>query len=280
MATTEGVKQYHRFERPRTMLIMRLFACGSRLQVFQASAELDVAWAVGAPGAGEAGGHGSRWITPVGPNAEGLLESQNRGVHGSRPHLADFRTLWFHQRVAKGSAVMGGPFDVAPYPPLQAQDFGPGKQYRVEVHNGGKTVVLGDPTDAGFQFTPTYLQPGPDAVDVVIHGLPGRFIEKLAGRHEIPVLLVAQLIEAAGIQRGTPLRLLTCHAGEAPFRGPTAAQQLATEWGGPVEGPNGLLRIYPGRARIDLVDWVVDPSGGMMPDNVRQGQGAWVPHSP
>jgi hypothetical protein len=176
--------------------------------------------------------------------------------------------------------MMGGRFNDAPYPQLQPQDFGPGKQYRVEVQNGGMTVVIGDYTDAGFQNTATYVIPGLYSVDVVIHGLPGRFIEKLAGSYEIPIPLVAQLIESAGVQRGTSLRLLTCHAGEAPMHGPTAAQKLAAEWGGPVLGPNGLLRIAPGHMRIDLVDWVTDPGGEMMPDNVQQGQGVWVSHLP
>jgi hypothetical protein len=140
---------------------------------------------------------------------------------------------------------MGARFHELPYPQLQATDFGPNKPYRVEIWNGGRTVVIGDPADAGFQNTPIYVQPGSDAIDVVIHGLPDRFLEKLAGSFEIPAALVAQLIEATGILRGTPLRLLTCHAGEAPLLGPTSAQQLATDWGGPVEGPNGLLRISP-----------------------------------
>jgi hypothetical protein len=175
---------------------------------------------------------------------------------------------------------MGGPFHDAPFPPLQAQDFGPGKPYRVEARNGGRTIVIGDPTDAGFQNTATYVRPGPQAIDVVIHGLPGRFIEKLAGGLEIPVPLVAELIESVGVPRGTPLRLLTCHAAEAPLLGPSAAQMLATEWAGPVEGPNGMLRISGRGMRVDLVDWVADPGGGLMPDNVRQGAGGWVLHRP
>jgi hypothetical protein len=172
---------------------------------------------------------------------------------------------------------MAGPFNEAPYPQLQVHDFGPGTPYRVIVENGGRTIVIGDHMDLGFQKTHTYVQPGPDAVDVVIHGLPGRFIEQLGGKWEIPVPLVAQLIETAGIRRGTALRLLTCHAAEAPLTGLTAAQQLATEWGGPVTGPNGLLRIGRGTLRIDLVDWDYDPvSGGTSPTIVSQGQGSWV----
>ena len=89
------------------------------------------------------------------------------------------------------------------------------------------------------------------------------------------------MLESTGVLRGTPLRLLTCHAAEAPLNGPAVAQMLATEWAGPVEGPNGMLIIYRGgRMRIDLVDWATDALGGMMPDNVLQGQGSWVTHSP
>ncbi len=175
---------------------------------------------------------------------------------------------------------MGGPFDEPPYPTLQARDFGPGKQFRVEIHNGGRTIVIGDFNDAGFQLTPSYIQPGPDAIDVVIHGLPGRFIEMLAGHHEIPVPLAALLIESAGVQRGTPLRLLSCHAGETPANGEPAAERLAQEWGGSVEGPDGMLRIYPGRMRLDRVDWVPAAGGGMMPDNPQQGRGQWVIFTP
>jgi hypothetical protein len=175
---------------------------------------------------------------------------------------------------------MGGPFSEAPYPQLQVQDFGPGKQYRVAVQHGGRTVVIGDHADAGFQKTHLLVQPGPDEVDVVIHGLPGRFIEKLGGSYEIPPAVVALLIESAGVPRGTPLRLLTCHAGEAPLNGATAAQQLATEWGSPVSGADGLLRIRYNWIAIDLVDWTPDPLGGMTPNVTGTGQGRWHPHTP
>ena len=176
---------------------------------------------------------------------------------------------------------MGRLFDEAAYPPLQDQDFSPFEPFRVELRNMGRTVVIGDYSDLGFQLTPTYVLPGPDAVDVVIHGLPGRFIERLGGSREIPVLLAARLIESVGIVRGTPLRLLTCHAAESPLNGLPAAQMLATEWGGQIEGPDGILIIYRGgRMRIDLVDWADDALGGMMPDIVLQGRGAWVSHSP
>jgi hypothetical protein len=160
-------------------------------------------------------------------------------------------------------------------------DFGLTSQFRVVVQNSGKTVAIGDHTDAAFRNTPTLITPGAAAVDVVIHGLPGRFIEKLGGSREIPVSVLAQLLESAGLQRGTPLRLLTCHAGEAPLKGEPAAQQLATEWGGPVTAPNGLLRIGTGQLRIDLVDWDPDPVlGGMSPSVIGQGQGTWISYTP
>src|SRR6202035_5062027 len=138
-------------------------------------------------------------------------------------------------------------------PALAAADFGPGSQYQVVLQNGGRTAAVGDVADGAFQNVHTLVQPGADAIDVVIHGLPGRFIEKLGGNREVPVPVVAELLESAGIQRGTSPRLLTCHAAEAPFVGAATAQRLATEWGGPVSGPNGLLRIFgKGRMRIDV----------------------------
>jgi hypothetical protein len=175
---------------------------------------------------------------------------------------------------------MGGLFSEPPYPPLQTQDFGPAKQYLVAIHNGGRTIVIGDPTDAGFQKTHTLVQHSAFAVDVVIHGLPGRFIEKLGGSREIPVAVVAWLLESAGVTRGTPLRLLTCHAAEAPLSGAATAQQLATEWNGSVQGANGLLRIRPNQIEIDLVDWSSDPLGGMIPNVTAVGQGSWIPYNP
>jgi hypothetical protein len=175
---------------------------------------------------------------------------------------------------------MGVPFAEPPYPQLRAQDFGPGKQYRVEVHNGGRTIVIGDPPDPGFQKTHTMVQPGTE-VDVVIHGLPGRFIEKLGGSYEIPAAVVAELIELqGGVPRGTPLRLLTCHAGEAPASGPPSAQQLASVWGGTVLGADGILRIRHSGIGIDRVDWDVHPMGGMTPNVTGPGQGVWILHHP
>jgi hypothetical protein len=175
---------------------------------------------------------------------------------------------------------MGRSFSDAPYPQLRVQDFGAGKQCRVEAHHGGRTVVIGDHSDPGFQKTHRLVQPGPDAVDVVIHGLPGRFIDKLGGAQEIPAPVVAQLLGAAGIPRGTPLRLIACHAGESPLNGPAAARLLAREWGGSVLAGNGLMRIQKGGIGIDLVEWDPDPVGGMTPTVTGAGEGGWVLYTP
>ena len=59
---------------------------------------------------------------------------------------------------------MGGPFSEAPYPPLDVYDFGPGKQYGVDVRHGGRTIIVGDRSDQGLLTMPTLVQPGPDAV--------------------------------------------------------------------------------------------------------------------
>ena len=176
--------------------------------------------------------------------------------------------------------MSGGPFDEPPYPQMHQNDFGPGKRCEIDVRHGGRTIMIGDPTDFGFQKTHTLISPGPDAVDIVIHGLPGRFVEKLGGNQEIPASLIAQLLASAGVIRGMPLRLLTCHAGELPLRGTSAAQILAEEWGGLVLGANGLLRIRKGGISIDVVEWVLDPSGGMMPNVIGVDQGTWISHTP
>jgi hypothetical protein len=175
---------------------------------------------------------------------------------------------------------LGGPFHDAPYPALSPADFASGTRYQVTLRNGARSVLIGDVNDAAIQHAASMIQPGPGAVDVIIHGLPGRFIEKFGGSREIPPDLVETLLQSVGIQPGTPLRLLTCHAAELPLVGPTAAQQLANRWGGIVSGPNGLLHIYRGWMRIDLVDWIADPIfGGMMidPSTIRVGAGTFVP---
>jgi hypothetical protein len=177
---------------------------------------------------------------------------------------------------------MGGPYAEVPYPALSPADFGPGSQYQVALQNGGRTVVIGDVSDIALQNTHVLIQPNPDETDVVIHGLPGRFVEALGGHHEIPVPVVVNLLDNAGITRGTPLRLLTCHAAEVPHNGGTIAQMLATEWRGPVSGPNGLLRIFGrGRIRIDLVDWILGPGGVEIdPTTIQMGRGRFIPHTP
>lgn len=175
---------------------------------------------------------------------------------------------------------MGQPFDEPPYPPLTARDFGPGKAYRVEYQNAGQTIAIGEPSDHAFQTAHRHLQPAAGIIDVVLHGLPGRFIESLAGTRQIAPAVIAELLNAAGIAKGTPLRLVTCHAAEAPRHGQPVALQLAHEWGGLVMGASGQLVLTKAGPRIDLVEWEPDPAGGMRPDPVGVNQGAWVWHRP
>ena len=156
----------------------------------------------------------------------------------------------------------------------------PGKAYRVEVHNNGATVAIGDPADLGFQKVPALLQPLPGVVDVVIHGLPGRFMEKVHGSYQIEAPIVAQLLVDAGIVTGTPLRLITCHSAEAPLHGEPVAQRLASVWGGPVLGATGAVLVGNNQIRINLVEWAPDPVGGMQPTVIGWDQGTWITHNP
>jgi hypothetical protein len=172
---------------------------------------------------------------------------------------------------------MPGRFDEAPYPALAVQDFGPGGLLRATTHHAGQAVVIGDHSDAGLQQAPALVVPGATEIDVIMHGLPGRFIDRLGGSQEVPASVVVALLLSAGIPRGAPLRLLICHAAELPLHGPTAAQPLATEWGGPVRGPDGLLVIRAGQLEVHVVEWDHDPvTGGMVPTIVGHGQGNWV----
>jgi hypothetical protein len=141
-------------------------------------------------------------------------------------------------------------------------------------------VVIGDPTDQALQLAPSLIAPDPGAVDVVIHGLPGRFIDAVTGTMEVPVRVVVELLDAAGIPRGTLLRLITCHGGEAPLVGPAVAELLAQEWGAPTAAANGLLRVFHGSFQIDLVEWNPDPVGGMVPVVTGAGQGMWIGFQP
>jgi hypothetical protein len=175
---------------------------------------------------------------------------------------------------------MAGPFSEPPYPPLTLADFGPAMPYRVELRNGGRTVVIGDPNDLGYQRVPGMIAPGPSEIDVVIHGLPDRFIDQLGGRRAIPAAVVTALLESVGLVRGTPLRLLSCYAGEAPALGPCVAQQLATDWGGLITAPAGRLRVMPGMLEVDLVEWDQDPLLGAMPRIVGRGAGGWLTFVP
>ncbi len=177
---------------------------------------------------------------------------------------------------AYGEGEMGGPFHERPYPRLTSEDFGPGGQCGVKVLNEGRTVVIGDLADRDLQIAPYFIQPGPLAIDVHIHGLPGRFIEARLGRCEIPVDLVARFLEAHGIRVATPLRLITCHGAEAPLDGRSVAELLSTSWGGSVTAPNGLLTMSYNWVRISLVIWEENlVFGDMIP--LRTGlEGDWI----
>jgi hypothetical protein len=172
---------------------------------------------------------------------------------------------------------VGGRFDEVPYPTLALQDFAPGGLLRVTTYHAGRTVVIGDQSDAGLQLAPALVMPGARVIDVIMHGLPGRFIDRLGGRREVPASVVVALLLSVGAPRGAPLRLLTCHAAEAPLHGPAAAQALSTEWGGPVQAPDGLLVIRAGQLEVHVVEWDQDPvTGGMAPSIIGHGQGNWV----
>lgn len=176
---------------------------------------------------------------------------------------------------------MGGPFNEGPFPQLTVQDFGPNRGYRVELEHNCRAVVIGDiDGDLGLQLLPGWVTPGPDAIDVHIHGLPGRFIEALAGVYEIPADVVVELLKFLGIQEGISLRLVTCHGGEPCANGRTAAQMLADIWGGTITAPNGLLRVYPsGQMEIDMVDW--ENVGGLwLPKVIGPNQGSFVSFPP
>jgi hypothetical protein len=139
--------------------------------------------------------------------------------------------------------------------------------------------VIGDiANDLALQRLPARISPLPGMVDVHIHGVPGRFLTALGAEIEIPVEVVAELLEVSGqITRGAPLRLLTGHGGEPCARGRVAAQLLATEWTGSVLAPNGLFHAHAdGRITIDLVEW----SSAIAPDVATPGGGLFVPFHP
>jgi len=166
------------------------------------------------------------------------------------------------------------------YPELHVRDFGTAGQFQVNAYNGGRVIVIGDIRDVMLRQIPGRVKPLTGTVDLAIHGLPGRFIEAINNpQFEIPASVVVQLLESVSVIRGMPLRLLTCHATELPLAGPSTAGTLAAQWGGPVTGPNGILRIAStGVSRIDLIDWVADAvnPGKMIPDNPRVGGGQWL----
>lgn len=156
---------------------------------------------------------------------------------------------------------LGDPFDTPPAARVVVADFGPGRPNRVEVHHAGRMIVIAATNDSSFRV-PGLIAPSIDSVDVVIHGKPGRFGTMAEGDTEIPVEVVARLLEDHGIPRGMPLRCISCHAGEVPLVGPPAARQLAVEWNGPVLAPDGFVLVMRSLIRIDVGDWSPDPVAG------------------
>ena len=117
-------------------------------------------------------------------------------------------------------------------------------------------------------------------------GLPGRFVEQLTDPiYEIPPNVVVQLLDDLGIQRGTALRILTCHGASACDDGLVVAQLLADEWTGHVQAPNGLLRLpHSGGYRIDIVDWeqsLWEPDRMEVdPNTIQLGAGSFLTFAP
>jgi hypothetical protein len=157
---------------------------------------------------------------------------------------------------------MGGQYSVPPTGQIGVSDFGPTKRFRVEVHHAGGTVVISEAGDAAFAV-PGLIQPLPGTVDVVSHGVPGRLATTARGETEIPMQVVKQLLENAGISPGTRLRFIICHGGESPLGGVSAAERFAKAWNGEVSAANGFLKVEAmGRLRIHLGDWNPDPIHG------------------
>jgi len=150
-------------------------------------------------------------------------------------------------------------------------------------------VVIAEKGDPAF-IVPHLIQPQGGTVDLVIHGVPGRFGTTEECDTEIPSAVLVQLLSQAGIPFGTPLRCITCHGGEnpAPGIGQPAGQLLATVWNGPVNAPNGFCRVTRNMLRIDLGSWIPAVGGGQQFDvfhnplgqPIGQGQGRFVPFTP
>jgi hypothetical protein len=179
---------------------------------------------------------------------------------------------------------MSGPYQTPPVGRVGVPDFGPGQPNEVRVFHGGAMVVIAATGDPAF-LVPTLLRPQAGTVDVVVHGVPGRFSTRMDGEIDIPPDVVADLLVRAGVPRGTPLRCLTCWAGENPLAGLSAGQRLATAWGGPVSAPDGLLQVTGGSLSIHVGDWDPDPVFGGQQFHVRQtpsghGRGRLVPFAP
>jgi hypothetical protein len=141
--------------------------------------------------------------------------------------------------------------------------------------------VISEAGDPSFAV-PKLVQPQSGTVDVVIHGVPGRFATTAGGQTEIPVHVVKKLLENAGVKPGTRLRFLTCHGGETPLKGSSAAEQFAQAWNGDVSAPNGFLKVEAGgRLRVHLGEWDADPvQGGEIFTITNPDKGSFSPFGP
>jgi hypothetical protein len=173
---------------------------------------------------------------------------------------------------------MGRSFSDRPYLQLTVHDFGPGGPYRVSVEHNGQAIVIGNiDADLSLQDSPKFVIPDPGIVDIHVHGVPGRFVQEFSGEEEIPVKVLVELLETqGGLPRGTPLRLLTCHAGEACAPGVISAQILADQWGGCVFAPDGRLDMDASGMKIHLVEW----SSPWSPDVIGLNQGQFLEFVP
>jgi hypothetical protein len=175
---------------------------------------------------------------------------------------------------------MGGPFNMPPINQVGVADFGPGQSNDVQVHHGGQMIVIAANGDGAFRV-PQLIQPQPGTVDIVIHGKPGRFGTTPDADIEIPAPVVAQLLVNHGVAFSTPLRCITCHGGESPSVGPTAAERLAQAWNGSVLAPDGFCIVTVNTITIDRGDWEPDPIfGGQQFDPKQPGQGTFAQFTP
>src|SRR5947209_5560829 len=98
---------------------------------------------------------------------------------------------------------MSGPYHTPPAGRVGVSDFGMGTPNDVKVFHGGWMVVIAATVDPSFNV-PNLIRPQAGIVDLVIHGVPGRFGITQQCETEVPPDVVAQLLDNAGIPRGAP----------------------------------------------------------------------------